>query len=410
MRETMAAMKAKEALQRCPLFSSFNEEELEALSQGSRRVNAAAAEVLFREGEPGDFLFAIVSGTVRIVSQTGPNREQTLAFCGPGECFGEMSLLDGAPRSATAIVCRPSTLIRIDRGNMESLRRRYPEAQTKFLANALQLTSTRLRSANTRLVELARLGSQARAQIEEIRSQILSLVSHELRTPLTVIKSSAQVLKRSGTHTERNNPFLEKIERQSERLRLLVDDLIALALLRARPGVQHASEFDAMKLTEEVLSKLKAAATKKGLRLSMVRRHESAPVLGDRALLGRALHHLVSNALKFSPPASEVKVEAERLAGDGVKLSVVDRGAGISLEARERIFQPFTQEQAPLNREVDGLGIGLTLAREVMIAHGGQLAVDSEPGQGSRFTMVLPPERGGRVSEGALHKGREKPK
>ena len=169
-----------------------------------------------------------------------------------------------------------------------------------------------------------------------------------------------------------------------------MDDLILLSLLQARPGIQRASEFDAIELVEDVVARLAGAAAEKRLHLSIIRRSETAHLTADRAMLDRALHHLVDNAVKLSPTQGEIRVEAEALAGGGVRVGVLDQGPGIPPEARERIFRPFCQEQDPLTREVGGLGIGLTLVREVVAAHGGRLEVESEPSQGSRFTIELP--------------------
>lgn len=381
----------REALSRCPLFSSFDAEEFEALYQRSVPVTAERDEVLFKEGEAGSSLFVIVTGAVRIVSAAEHGGEHTLASLGPGESFGEMSLLDDKPRSATAIATRSSTLLRVDQEGLEALRDHRPAAAVKLLAAGMRLISDRLRAANARLLQLAQLGTQARDQIEEMRSQFLSLVSHELRTPLTVIKSSTQVLQRSASQGDPQQRFVDKIERHTERLRILVEDLIMLSLLEARPVIQRASRFDAVGLIEDVVARLSEAAAEKGLRLLMISRSGEGHITGDRAMLERAFHHLVDNAVKFSSSPGDVQVEAEALADGGVRVSVLDQGPGISPDARERVFQSFSQEQDPLTREVGGLGIGLTLVREVVAAHGGRLQVETELNQGSRFTIELPP-------------------
>jgi signal transduction histidine kinase len=378
------------ALERCALFSSFDREEIEALYESSRPVSTGAGEVLFEEGDPGDSLFVIVAGGVRIVGGPAHGLAQTLASLGPGESFGEMSLLNEKPRSATAITIHPSVLLRVDSYGLEVLQSRRPAAAAKFAVASVRLTSERLRAANARFLQLAALGGQARDQIEQMRSQFLSLVSHELRTPLTVIKTSAQLLQLSADPANQEKGFIDKIENHTERLRLLVDDLILLSMMQARPGIQRCSRFDVIELVEEVVARLAGTAAEKEMRLRIVRRSERAQLAGDRSMLDRALHHLVQNATKFSPSKTEILVTAEALAEGGVNVSVLDQGPGIPAEERDRIFQSFYQEEAPLTRTVGGLGIGLTLVKEVVAAHGGRLEVESEPNQGSLFTIELP--------------------
>lgn len=379
------------ALRRCPLFSSFREKEIEALLQLSWQLSAPAGEVLFERGETGDFLFVIVSGSVRIVNRTANDRERVLALLGPGESVGEMSVLDGEPRSATAIVNRPARLIRIDREDLETVTARFPGVGHRFLTSSVGLVSARLRAANLRLIEVARLGLEARSEIGEMRSRILSLMSHELRTPLTVIRSSANLLRKTGEAAGRQQPFVEMIERQSECLQLLIDDLIALAVLQVGAGIRETSEVDLVALTGEAVEQVQVRAAEKGIRVLRVHRSDTLPLVGDRALLARALRHLLTNAVKFSPQASVVRVETEVVPGEStVRLSVIDEGPGIRAHRLESMLQPFVQEENPLTREVDGLGVGLSLAKGVAEAHGGRLLVESEAGKGSRFVLELP--------------------
>jgi CRP-like cAMP-binding protein len=131
----------REALERYALFSSFDSEEIEALYESSRPVSTGAGEVLFEEGDPGDSLFAIVFGGVRIVGGPAHGLAQTLASLGPGESFGEMSLLAEKLRSATAITIHPSVLLRVDSYGLEVLQSRRPAAAEKFAVASVRLTS-----------------------------------------------------------------------------------------------------------------------------------------------------------------------------------------------------------------------------------------------------------------------------
>jgi len=356
---------AGQALRICPLFSRLREEEIEALVEQSWQLSAPAGEVLFEEGEAGEFLYVIVSGSVREVSRTGPDREQVHGLLGPGASVGEMSLLDGGPRPATAIVARPARLIRIDRENLDQLQARSPEAATRFLSSAIRRVSSRLRSANLRLHELAHLGLEARVEIEEMRSQILSLRS--------------QVTGRAALSAE-------MIKRHSEQLEILADDLIALTFLQVGVGVRQPSEIDLVELTEEAVAQVEEAAAEKEVRLRRFYRGEAIRLGGDRVLLSRALLHLISSAVKLSAPAGAIRVETEKVDGT-VRVSVADQGPGIPALARQGWFEP--------SQFVAGTDIGLALVKHVAEAHGGCLRVESEPAGGGRLILELPRAEGG---------------
>ena len=226
-------------------------------------------------------------------------------------------------------------------------------------------------------------------EVAQSRSRLWSLVSHELRTPLTIIKSSAQLLRRGGAeHQER---FAEKIVCQTDHLQLLIEDLIALCLLQSGVGISEAKEIDVMELVNEICKQME----RDGVQISVVKRDPLAPIVAERSLLHRAIRHLVDNAVKFSPPGSEVRVELATGPSETTRISIVDEGEGISSDALERLKQSFVQEQDPLNRDVDGLGIGLSLGgHEIVSAHGGRLSVDSTGGRGSRFTVEIPRVQG----------------
>ena len=185
---------------------------------------------------------------------------------------------------------------------------------------------------------------------------------------------------------------MEKILAQSRRLEFLVDDLIALSMLQAGSRISELKEVDLGELAGGIVAEMSKQAQDKGLRISVVQTEATATVLADGALVRRAVRHLVDNAVKFSPASGDVLVETANAGQDRCRLSVRDQGSGIDSEALGRVLQSFVQEQDPLNRDVEGLGIGLALATEVARAHGGRLLVDSVPGSGSCFTIELPCE------------------
>jgi signal transduction histidine kinase len=297
-----------------------------------------------------------------------------------------MALLDGGARSATAIAARPSTLLRVSGESLDQLFRDLPGARTKYLGDGVRILSERLRSSNRRYWDLADRSVRAQMEASESRARLLSLVSHELRTPLTAIKACAQLIHRGAAGREPE--FAAKIVRETDRLRVLTEDLIALCLLQSGMGAGEESELDLQSLIAEVTSEISGRAD--GASVSVVEELADATVVADRGLLRRAVHHIVENAVRFSPPGGSVRVELDHEDTGAARIRVSDRGPGVDPEALERLRRSFVQDQDPLNRDVEGLGIGLPLAHEVMKALGGSLTVDASPGEGTRVTLVLP--------------------
>lgn len=378
------------------LFSALDDEELEDVVEAAVAVRVEAGETLFRQGDPAEHLFLIVSGSIRLSSTTDRDLEQPIALQGPASCFGEMAFLDGEPRSATAIAARPSILLQIGRDELDQALRRHPGAREQFLLAGVRLVSSRLRAANERFWSLAGTSLRAQADGGQSRSRLASLVSHEFRTPLTIIKANAQRLRLALNECE--IPIVTKIEQQCGRLEILVDDLIALSLLQSATELRVKPEIDLSDVAAEVVAQASGQARAKGLRLSLRDRRGEVLVSADRTLVRRALRHLVDNAIKFSS-AGEILVDASGDAADWCRLRVQDQGIGIEGRTLERLTSSFVQDQDPLNRDVEGLGIGLALAKEVARVHCGRLTAESRPGFGSSFALELP--RGSGATSGA---------
>jgi signal transduction histidine kinase len=384
----LAEAEAESILLACPLFSSFTSAEISSLAVTAELMDAAQGRVLFHQGERGEDLFLIVSGSVRLSASAADGREHPVALLGPRSCFGEMALLDGEPRAATAIAARPSRFVRVTSAGLESVFREHPQARGTFVREGLRLVSSRLRSANERYWSQAASSFKAKAEAAQSRSRLLSLVSHEFRTPLTVIKCNAQLLRRSEPAPRAS--LVQKILLHSERLEVLLDDLITLALLQAGSRMSEMTEFDLGETAAEVVAEMAKAAEAKGLRLRLRANPESeATLVGDRVLIRRATRHLVDNAVRFSSAPGEILVETEALPNGCVRLKVRDQGEGIDPESFGRLIESFVQQQDPLNRDAEGLGIGLALVNEVAKAHGGSLMVESALAKGSCFTIEL---------------------
>ena len=216
--------------------------------------------------------------------------------------------------------------------------------------------------------------------------QFVADASHELRNPLAVIKTNADVALWDESLPEGARSRLEAVRRASERMRRLVDDLLALARLEL--SATPRADVDLAAVVAEVGDELDPLARAHGLSLE----HSSEGglhVVADRDALKRALANLLDNAFRHSPPGAPVHLAAARQNGWAV-LSVSDSGPGLTAEEQEHVFERFWRSDSARSRESGGAGLGLAIVRRIAESHGGRVDVRSEPGTGSCFEIRLP--------------------
>ncbi len=222
------------------------------------------------------------------------------------------------------------------------------------------------------------------AATEERERQFLMSVSHELRTPLTAIRGHVDAL-RDGLldDPELVQASLDVVAAEAVRLERLVGDVLDLAKLNAHRFTVHAQEVDMGRLMEQAYQMFGEEARRRGIDYRLVG-PESAPTIvtdGDRVL--QVITNLLANAFRWTPDGGTIELSARARNGT-VDVVVADSGSGIRPEERERIFAPFISE------DVQGTGLGLPIARELAVALGGRLELDSVVGRGSRFRLELP--------------------
>jgi two-component system sensor histidine kinase BaeS len=222
------------------------------------------------------------------------------------------------------------------------------------------------------------------AATEERERQFLMSVSHELRTPLTAIKGHVDAL-RDGLidDPELVGASLEVVASEATRLERLVGDVLDLAKLRAHRFTVQTEEVDMGRLVEHAYGAFGDEARRREIDYEL-RGAETAPTIitdGDRVL--QVITNLLRNAFRWTPDGGSIDVVLEASNGS-VRVDVVDTGPGISPEDVQRIFSPF------VSRDTQGTGLGLPIARELAGALGGRVELETEPGEGSRFRLVLP--------------------
>ncbi|MGD0295769.1 MAG: ATP-binding protein [Bryobacteraceae bacterium] len=248
------------------------------------------------------------------------------------------------------------------------------------LSNLVAIGLERLR------VQDAASKAEAARQSDELKSTLLDALAHEFKTPLTSIKAaSTALLSSNALKPEQQRELLSIVDEETDRLSVLVTEAIQMARIEAGRVVLRRESHSVEELVESVLNKLRTVVEDRKVRVNI------APGLPrvwvDGELIEVALRQLVDNALKYSPAGSPVSLAAESKDGR-VIVSVSDRGPGIPEAEQSRIFEKFYRAEA--SRQIPGAGLGLVIAREIIHAHGGEIWVDSKPGEGSTFQFSLP--------------------
>ena len=224
------------------------------------------------------------------------------------------------------------------------------------------------------------------AESEALERNFLMSVSHELRTPLTAIRGHVAALREGVvTDPESAEASLEIVAEEAERLGRLVGDVLDLAKLDAHRFTVLTEEVDMGRVCERAYSTFAEEARRRGIEYTQ--RAEEEPVIatdGDRVL--QIISNLLSNAFRWTPDGGRIDLSLASANGS-VTVDVADSGPGIGPEERERIFRPFW------SRDGRGTGLGLPIARELALALGGRIDLESEVGSGSRFRRVLPARR-----------------
>ena len=239
-------------------------------------------------------------------------------------------------------------------------------------------------------VENARLYREAREAVRK-RDDFLSVASHELKTPLTSLKLTVAALEREAVRAGTPPSFqarLDRIQTQSTRLAALVDQLLDVSRMSVGRLVLEREAVDLRDLAAEVVQRFADEASRLGTRVTLTA-PEPVPVRGDRQRLDQVLTNLVANALKYGA-GSPVEVQVDCNSGAGPTLRVHDGGPGIPSEEQDRIFERF--ERGRHTEGHAGMGLGLWIVREIVLAHQGHLWVQSPPGLGTTFGVSLPLE------------------
>jgi signal transduction histidine kinase len=227
-------------------------------------------------------------------------------------------------------------------------------------------------------------------RMNEVRSQFVASVSHELKTPLTAIRMFAETLAMGRSRDEHTkSEYLETIVNESERLARLVDNVLDFSKIEQGKKIYRLRPTRLEEVASSAARAMQFPLAQQGFRLHLSIQEEMPELQADPDAIQQAILNLLTNAMKYSGDAREIDLRLAARNGDAV-IEVIDHGLGMEPDEREHIFEKFYRAPSHESRLIAGTGLGLTLVAHIAKAHGGRVGVESAPGSGSTFSILIP--------------------
>jgi signal transduction histidine kinase len=226
-------------------------------------------------------------------------------------------------------------------------------------------------------------------ELQEMKTDVMTLVTHELRTPLTAIQGMSEVLAQFDVEDKRRREMHLAINEEAKRLSLMITEYLDISKLESGAQPLRLTAVRIGSLVERVLLLLDPVAAQRQIKIVRQLAPNLPGLLADADLITQALTNLIANAIKYSPIKTEIVIES-RADENTLIIDVTDHGYGIPAPSLTRIFEKFYRVPRVEDADVPGTGLGLALVREIVELHGGRVTVKSELGIGSTFSVRLP--------------------
>ena len=359
-------------LEDIPLFRHLNRAEIQALRLITQERHFAAGQEIFPEGAVGDGVYFVKDGLVEICSGTGQQR-RVFSRLGPGEIFGEMSILEHRPRSATALAVQTTEVFFLPRGEMLPFIERAPGVALALL----QQISHRLRELNQQHIrELVQAESLA------VIGRFAQGIVHDLKNPLSIISLSSEIFDMPNVAPEFRTKAQSRIRKQVERISDMVSDILIFTEGKRPATALKSADYQAFIL--ELHGELNLEVELKQVQVELQNIPPPLALMFDSRRLSRVFFNLVHNATDAMPNGGKIFMRFQFTQTELIT-EIEDSGAGIAPEIADQLFQPFAT-----HGKTKGTGLGLSICKKIVEDHGGKISVRSEAGHGAIFAFTLP--------------------
>ncbi len=354
-------------------FSGAFREETRRLSVQTQPRRFRAGDIIFFAGDPSDGFYLVESGRVQIIVSFGDIEPRVVSTIGPGDFFGEMSLLDDAPRSATAKVETDTSALFVGREQFFAVLHHQPRLAIMLLREF---------SRRTHALNHKYLNEILQAERHAVIGRFAASIVHDLRTPLTIIGLSADLAGSPETPQSLRTKAQEKIKIHVDRMAKMLSELLDFTRPTGqRPNLQEVSFAPYM---NRLANEIRQEIVDRRVKLEVPLPPPNVEVRLDPWRLSRLFYNLLNNAVEAMAAGGKIFVRFF-VNSDELQIDIEDTGHGISPSIAPKLFEPYTTEGKP-----HGTGLGLSICKKIIEDHGGRIWATSEPGKGATFSFTLP--------------------
>ena len=390
-------------LRQVEMFKEFDDEALTLLASRMKEVRRNKNEVLFKKGDPGNSMYIIIEGSVKI-----HNNEHVFAVLNSKQYFGEYSLIDQTTRSTSATTARPSRFLILMQDDFDNIMASNPSLWRKLMIPTIK----RLRSFNDieehltqkaneiekgqalLLAEKMELEKQ-KADLEQKNSakdRFFTIISHDLKNPFSAIINITDLMLNDIYHNDpqKDREYIKQINFYSHRIFGLLENLLQWA--RSQTGQIKISykKIDLNYMFNNIIELQSGVAQQKNIFIDMDPDLDLY-AFADQNMVTFIFRNILSNALKFSLDNSTVTIKAEETDNDMIAISITDQGMGMDEKQIDNLFKIDSRSLSYNdNNELEGTGLGLILCKEFVEKNNGTISVSSTKGKGSTFTFTIP--------------------